>query len=78
MELTLALVTAALVKAAEFVNKKEWSKLGKMICIAAGGALFYFGGVEPSLVDAIAAALSASGMIVIAGYAGEKANSIKQ
>lgn len=75
MEALLALAIPAVVKAVELLNKKDWQSLGKIVLAllvgAGAGFLGLFGLTDP-LVGA-ATGLSASGLVTVVGYAGEKA-----
>lgn len=74
MEALLVLLIPALVKAVELANKKDWQSLGKIVLAGSvgllAGTLGLFG-ADP--VSGLGAGLSASGLMTVAGYAGQKA-----
>ena len=78
MEALLVLVIPALVKLLELVNKKDWQSAAKIVAAGLIGlAAGYFGFEGLTLAEGLAAGLSASGVMTVAGYAGKKANQTK-
>jgi len=72
MELLSTLAIPAVVKLYELLNKKEWASAFKIVLAVLSGALAGFFGVAGlDIMTGIVAGLAASGIVTVAGYAGE-------
>lgn len=78
MEALITLAVPAIVKVLELANEKKWAKIGLIALAAVSGAGLGFatGGVA-GIPEGILYGLSGSGLVTIAGYAGEKAAKAK-
>jgi hypothetical protein len=73
-EALFTLVIPAVVKFLELLNQKDWASAGKIAVAALIGLVAgYFGLYGLNVVDGLVYALSGSGLITVAGYAGKKA-----
>lgn len=73
MEVLSALAIPAVVKAFELLNKKDFKSLFKIVLAVVVGTAAGFVGILPGVAVGAAAGLTASGIVTVAGYAGEKA-----
>ena len=75
MEALFVLAVPALVKLVQLVSKKDWASAGKIVLAGAIGLAAGWIGLDGmTLTTGLAAGLSASGLVTVAGYAGEKAS----
>lgn len=78
MEALITLAVPAIVKLLELINEKKWAKVGLIALAAVSGAgLGFATGGTDGILDGVLYGLSGSGLVTVAGYAGEKAAKAK-